>query len=66
MPGDAFWMQATVEQLAKEQGVTVPQPVDELIGQGADLWDSNDDFESFLVGLREHRTSSESDDRTSR
>jgi hypothetical protein len=52
---DAFWAPKTIEQIAAEQGVSLPQNIDELVGQGADLWESDDDFERFLASVTERR-----------
>ena len=38
-----------------QQGVSVPQPLDEMIGGGANLWDDDEDFNRFLQGLRDRR-----------
>ena len=40
-----FWVERTVEELAAEQGVSLPQKIDVLIGAGADLWDDAEDFD---------------------
>jgi len=52
---NAFWAPMTIEQLAAEQGVRLPQDIDALIGQGADLWEDDEDFERFLTGIGERR-----------
>jgi hypothetical protein len=52
---NAFWAPRTIEQLAAEQGVSLPQDVDALLGRGAELWDSDDDLERFLAGIAERR-----------
>lgn len=44
-----------VGQLAAEQGVTVPQDVNGLIGAGAGLWDTDEEFEAFQRWLTEGR-----------
>jgi hypothetical protein len=51
----AFWAPKTIEQLAAEQGVRLPQNVDALVGQGADLWESDEELERFLSGVAERR-----------
>jgi hypothetical protein len=48
---DNFWTPKPTEQLAREQGITEPQPWDQLTGAGADLWESDEDFEQFLHAL---------------
>ena len=52
-----FWVERSVEQLAKEQGVVLPQPVDDLFGQGADLWATEEEFLDFVQGIQERRRS---------
>jgi hypothetical protein len=47
----SFWKTKTAEELSIEQGVLGPQPLDEMIGAAADLWDSDADFEEFLADL---------------
>jgi hypothetical protein len=42
----------TVEELAAEQGVQLPQNLDRLLGAGAQLWDSDAEFDEFLGWLR--------------
>ena len=41
----------TIEQLATEQGVRLPQNLDELLGKGRDLSDDDEEFENFLRWL---------------
>ena len=45
----------SLAELAAEQGIAGPQDTDALFGAGADLWDDDADFETFLAGLRESR-----------
>jgi hypothetical protein len=52
---DDFWSPASLEQLAREQGITRPQSLDRLIGAAEDLWDNDDDFERFLTTIDRHR-----------
>jgi hypothetical protein len=52
--GDS-WRKKSIEELAAEQGVRLPQDLDELIGQGKDLWRSDEEFEQFLAGIYERR-----------
>lgn len=42
-----FWKNKTIEELAIEQGIRI-QDVDAMLGQGANLWESDDEFEDFL------------------
>jgi hypothetical protein len=41
----------SIEEIAREQGVTVPQDLSKLIGAGADLWDSDEELDEFLRGI---------------
>ena len=45
----------SLEELAAEQGVQLPQDIDQIIGKGADLFDSDADFEQWMEWLREIR-----------
>lgn len=53
--GTEFWQEKTVDTLAHEQGVVIPQQVEDLIGRGADLWEDDADFDEFLSGIYERR-----------
>ncbi|MBW3538896.1 MAG: hypothetical protein KY476_01370 [Planctomycetes bacterium] len=56
LPGhDDFWTERTVEELAAEQGVKPITRLDEVLGQGAALWDSDEALDDFLNGIRERR-----------
>jgi hypothetical protein len=50
-----FLPETTIEQLMAQQGIAGPQDLDALIGSGADLWDSDEEFERFQTRLRESR-----------
>jgi len=52
---DDFWREPTIEQLAAEQDLRVPQTVDGMIGAGADLWGSDEEFGEFVSGIYERR-----------
>jgi hypothetical protein len=45
----------TLPELAAAQGIRGPQDFDALNGAGADLWDSDTDFDEFQAALRESR-----------
>ena len=45
----------SLSELAAEQGITGPQDYRALVGAGADLWDTDADFEKFVADLRESR-----------
>ena len=46
----------TAEELATEQGIKPIENFDEIVGQGADLWADDAEFEEFLRYLRESRS----------
>lgn len=50
-----FWHKPTPEALAAEQGVRLPPDLNAVIGQGRDLWDSDEDFDAFLEGIYQRR-----------
>ena len=50
-----FRRKRTVDELAVEQGIAVPQPLDEMIGAVADLWADDEDFDRFVQGLYDRR-----------
>lgn len=52
-PNNDFWASKSAEQIAAEQGITSPQPLDQLIGAAADLWESDEEFEQFLASIRD-------------
>jgi hypothetical protein len=50
-----FWKSKTLEELAAEQGIHPVENLDEVLGQGADLWRDDAELETFLAALRELR-----------
>ncbi len=56
---DAFWQPKTAEELAAEQGIDGPQDLDGLIGDGAELWDTDEEFDEFLRGIEARRRESQ-------
>ena len=50
-----FWHKPTAEELAEEQGVEPPRDLDELIGQGSDLWESDEELDTFVAGIYQRR-----------
>lgn len=50
-----FWHEPTLEELAAEQGLLVPQAVDNMVGAGADLWESNEELVQFVACIYERR-----------
>jgi hypothetical protein len=53
---DGFWREKTIEELAAEQGVTLPQRWEDLYGAGEHLWKSDEEFEEFLEFIQQQRT----------
>jgi hypothetical protein len=53
-PGE-FWRSPTLEELATEQGIKVPQAFDSLVGAAADLWEDDRDTEAFVAEIYERR-----------
>ncbi len=43
----------SIEELAAEQGVQIPQNLDGLLGAGSKLCDSDADFDKFLCWLND-------------
>jgi type II secretory pathway component PulM len=43
----------TIEELAAEQGVELPQNLDRLFGAGEQLWDNDAEFDEFLRWLND-------------
>ena len=52
---DRFWQKRTMEQLALEQGLGEPRPLEELIGNGASLWDNDADCDAFVHDIHDRR-----------
>jgi hypothetical protein len=50
-----FWQHKTAEEIAKEQGKGPVTDLDKIIGQGKDLWDSDEEFERFVADIYERR-----------
>ena len=51
----AFWRERSLDELAAEQGIAVPQALDQMIGAAAELWDDDDDFDLFVGRAHEPR-----------
>lgn len=49
---DAFWQEESLEQLAAEQQVGPLQRLEDVWRKGAELWDAEQDFETFLAATR--------------
>jgi hypothetical protein len=57
-PAD-FWKSKTLEELAAEQGIRPVEDLDEVLGQGTDLWRDDAELEAFLAALRKLRQTGE-------
>ena len=49
---DTFWKESTLSELALEQDVKPVRQIEDVFGKGANLWENDDDFESFLAATR--------------
>lgn len=49
------WRDKSVQELAADQGIKIPQDKRGLLGACADLWDSDEEFEEFLKGIYDRR-----------
>jgi len=52
---DEFWRKRTIEQLMAQQSISAPQRWEDVVGQGAALWDDDRQFDEFLRGIRDRR-----------
>lgn len=50
-----FWESKSLNELIREQEVHPVERLDSLLGQGADLWNTDEEFEAFLSGIYERR-----------
>ena len=53
-PGD-FWRSPTIDEIAAQQAIAVPQPLDQVIGAAADMWKDDGDCDRFVRGLHDRR-----------
>lgn len=53
VPAPDFWRPFSIDELAKQQGVSAPTTVEELLG-GWPEEDRDDDFEEALLRWRKH------------
>lgn len=53
-PGTGFSDSRSIEALAAEQGVK-PTKLEDILGKGADLWESDQEFERFVEGIYARR-----------
>ena len=49
-----FSERRSIEELAAEQGVK-PTKLEDILGKGADLWESDQEFERFVEGIYARR-----------
>lgn len=52
---DPFWRAATLEDLARHQGVKPVERLEDVAGRGDDLWDDDADCDRFVDAIRERR-----------
>ena len=45
----------SIEELAAEQGVRLEGQLERILGAGADLWASDEEFEEFVRGIYDRR-----------
>lgn len=50
-----FSQRKSIEELAAEQGVNLEGQLERVLGSGAYLWDSDEDFEKFVKGIYDRR-----------
>ncbi len=50
----AFSERKSIEDLAAEQGIK-PTRLEDILGKGADLWESNQELEQFVEDIYAHR-----------
>ena len=54
-PPKGFWRSRTIDEIAAQQGVGVPQSLDQVIGAAADLWEDDGDCDRFVQGIHDRR-----------
>ena len=54
-PPEDFWRTRTIDEIAAQQGIAVPQPLNHVIGAAADLWDDDEDCDRFVRGIHDRR-----------
>lgn len=52
--GAGSWGKRSIEELAAEQGIK-PTRVEDILGKGAHLWDSDEDLENFVRDIYRRR-----------
>jgi len=53
-PATSFSERKSIEELAAEQG-TKPTRLEDILGKGADLWESDQEFEQFVEDIYARR-----------
>jgi hypothetical protein len=54
-PASPFWRKKELAELVEAQGVRPVARLEDLLGKGAELWDSDENFERFLDDLARRR-----------
>ena len=52
---EEFWREPSIEELLAEQQVSSARRWDEVVGQGATLWDDDGQFDEFLRNIYDRR-----------
>jgi hypothetical protein len=55
----AFWKPKTLLELAAEQDVRPVERLEQVLGQGADLWANDEELDAFLQQIRAGRRTGE-------
>ncbi len=53
--GAGFWRQPSLAELIRTQGIKPVTDLSLLKGKGADLWESDEEFDKFVAGIYERR-----------
>lgn len=53
---EEFWQDKTLEQLATEQSVSPIRQLEDVLGKGAELWETDEAFNGFLLSIESHGT----------
>jgi len=57
-PATSFSERKSIQELAAEQGVRLEGQLERILGAGADLWASDEEFEEFVRGIYDRRRES--------
>lgn len=55
VPPGNFWRERTIDELAVQQGIAVPQSLDQVIGAAAGLWEDDGDCDRFVQEIYDRR-----------